>query len=74
LSGQTLRPGVSLEDFLEDAKLKDYVVNSFLPLAPTQRSLMPRICKTKIRNVSDILVTKTEVRMGLWLVGSIDSV
>jgi len=25
---------LSLKDLLEDAKLKDYIVNSFLPLAP----------------------------------------
>ena len=29
---------LSLKDLLEDAKLKDYIVNSFLPLAPNATS------------------------------------
>ena len=61
---------LSLKDLLEDAKLKDYIVNSFLPLAPNATLADAKDLLDKNRNVPDILVTKTEVRMGLWLVGS----
>ena len=61
---------LSLKDLLEDPKLKDYIGNSFMPLAQTQRSPMPRIFSTKIRNVSISWLHRTEPRMGLWSVGS----
>jgi len=40
---------LSLKDLLEDAKLKDYIGNSFLPLAPNATPADAKDLKTKIR-------------------------
>jgi hypothetical protein len=40
---------LSLKDLLEDSKLKDYIVNSFLPLAPNATPADAKDLKTKIR-------------------------
>jgi hypothetical protein len=61
---------LSLKDLLEDAKLKDYIVNSFLPLTPNATLADAKDLLDKNSQCLDILVTKTEPRMGLWPVGS----
>ena len=61
---------LSLKDLLEDSKLNEYIVNSFLPLAPNATLADAKDLLDKNSQCLDILVTKTEVRMGLWLVGS----
>ena len=61
---------LSLKDLLEDPKLKDYIVNSFLPLAPDATLADAKDLLDKIPNVSISWLHKTELRMAQWSVGS----
>ena len=54
---------LSLKDLLEDPKLKDYIVNSFLPLAPDATLADAKDLLDKIPNVSISWLHKTELRM-----------
>ena len=54
---------LSPKDLLEDPKLKDYIVNSFLPLAPDATLADAKDLLDKIPNVSISWLHKTELRM-----------
>ena len=56
---------LSLKDLLEDSKVKDYILNSFLPLGPEATLADAKDLLDKNPQCLDILVTKTELRMGL---------
>ena len=54
---------LSPKDLLEDPKLKDYIVNSFLPLAPDATLADAKDLLDKIPNVSISWLHKTELGM-----------
>ena len=55
---------LSLKDLLEDAKLKDYILNSFLPLAPDATLADAKDLLDKNPQCLDILVTKDGTKNG----------
>jgi hypothetical protein len=55
---------LSLKDLLEDAKLKDYIVNSFLPLAPNATLADAKDLLDKNPQCLDILVTQDGTKNG----------
>ena len=56
---------LSLKDLLEDAKIKDYVVNSFLPLAPDATLADAKDLLDKNPQCLDILVTQDGTKKGI---------
>lgn len=55
---------LSLKDLLEDSKLKDYIVNSFLPLAPEATLADAKDLLDKNPQCLDILVTQDGTKNG----------
>jgi hypothetical protein len=55
---------LSLKDLLEDAKLKDYILNSFLPLAPDATLADAKDLLDKNPQCLDILVTQDGTKNG----------
>jgi hypothetical protein len=55
---------LSLKDLLEDAKLKDYILNSFLPLAPDATLADAKDLLDKNPQCLDILVTQDGSKNG----------
>lgn len=55
---------LSLKDLLEDSKLKDYIVNSFLPLAPDATLADAKDLLDKNPQCLDILVTQDGTKNG----------
>ena len=64
---------LSLEDLLEDSKLKDYIANSFLPVAPEATLADAKDLLDKNPQCLDILVTQDGTKNGL-VVGWITNV
>jgi hypothetical protein len=64
---------LSLKDLLEDAKLKDYIVNSFLPLDPDATLADAKDLLDKNPQCLDILVTQDGTKNGI-VVGWITNV
>jgi len=64
---------LSLKDLLEDSKLKDYIVNSFLPLAPNATLADAKDLLDKNPQCLDILVTQDGTKNGI-VVGWITNV
>ena len=56
---------LSLKDLLEDAKIKDYIVNSFMPLAPEATLADAKDLLDKNPQCLDILVTKDGTKNGI---------
>jgi len=56
---------LSLKDLLEDAKLKDYILNSFLPLAPDATLADAKDLLDKNPQCLDILVTQDGSKNGI---------
>ena len=56
---------LSLKDLLEDAKIKDYIVNSFMPLAPGATLADAKDLLDKNPQCLDILVTKDGTKNGI---------
>jgi len=61
---------LSLKDLLEDSKLKDYILKSFLPLAPDATLADAKDLLDNNSQCLDSWLHKTEPRMELWPVGS----
>ena len=55
---------LSLKDLLEDSKIKDYIVNSFLPLAPDATLADAKDLLDKNPQCLDILVTQDGTKNG----------
>src|SRR4029078_1549230 len=64
---------LSLKDLLEDPKIKDYIVNSFLPLAPDATLADAKDLLDKNPQCLDILVTQDGTKNGI-VVGCITNV
>ena len=64
---------LSLKDLLEDSKLKDYIVNSFLPVAPDATLADAKDLLDKNPQCLDILVTQDGTKNGI-VVGWITNV
>jgi hypothetical protein len=64
---------LSLKDLLEDSKVKDYIVNSFLPLAPDATLADAKDLLDKNPQCLDILVTQDGTKNGI-VVGWITNV
>ena len=64
---------LSLKDLLEDSKIKDYIVNSFLPLAPDATLADAKDLLDKNPQCLDILVTQGGTKNGI-VVGWITNV
>jgi hypothetical protein len=64
---------LSLKDLLEDSKLKDYIVNSFLPIAPEATLADAKDLLDKNPQCLDILVTQDGTKKGI-VVGWITNV
>ena len=64
---------LSLKDLLEDSKIKDYIVNSFLPLAPDATLADAKDLLDKNPQCLDILVTQDGTKNGI-VVGWITNV
>ena len=56
---------LSLKDLLEDSKIKDYIVNSFLPLAPDKTLADAKDLLDKNPQCLDILVTQDGTKNGI---------
>jgi hypothetical protein len=56
---------LSLKDLLEDSKLKDYIVNSFLPLAPDATLADAKDLLDKNPQCLDIMVTQNGTKNGI---------
>ena len=56
---------LSLKDLLEDAKIKDYIINSFMPLAPGATLADAKDLLDKNPQCLDILVTKDGTKNGI---------
>ena len=56
---------LSLKDLLEDSKLKDFIVNSFLPLAPDRTLADAKDLLDKNPQCLDILVTQDGTKNGI---------
>src|SRR5215831_668531 len=56
---------LSLKDLLEDSKLKDYILNSFLPLAPSATLADAKDLLDKNPQCLDILVTQDGTKNGI---------
>ena len=56
---------LSLQDLLEDSKLKDYILNSFLPLAPEATLADAKDLLDNNPQCLDILVTKDGTKNGI---------
>ena len=55
---------LSLKDLLEDSKLKDYILNSFLPIAPDSTLADAKDLLDKNPQCLDILVTQDGTKNG----------
>ena len=55
---------MSLKDLLEDPKVKDYILNSFLPLAPDATLADAKDLLDKNPQCLDILVTQDRTKNG----------
>jgi CBS domain-containing protein len=64
---------LSLENLLEDPKIKDYIVNSFLPVAPDATLADAKDLLDKNPQCLDILVTQDGTKNGI-VVGWITNV
>ena len=64
---------LSLKDLLEDPKIKDYIINSFMPLAPDATLADAKDLLDKNPQCLDILVTQDGTKNGI-VVGWITNV